>query len=488
LDLSFDVGTGFDGEINCVTIQPNGKLLVGGNFTNFNGVPRQNIARLNSDGSLDYSFNPGLGFSFYPGGAPFPSEINSIILSDDQKIIATGNFSKYNNQFCGGQIVKLDTTGQLDTSFIMGNIAADTDRYAGDTIYLAGFYRKIPLISGISLVIGDFKIPTIALKQADGKIVVNSHSFGTFARNYYGFTQTNTALTRISASTGFFDNTYNVPSFPITSAMIDSNFIPLSQQTDGKIIVSGGPFKLNRLNTNGSIDGTFNLTSGPNDSVTSAVVQSDGKIVIGGKFTSFGGTPRNSIARILTDRSLDPSFSIGTGFNLPVNSVTIQPDGKIIAGGEFITYNSTVQNRIVRLNTDGSIDTSFHIGLGFDDNVNLVLLLADEKILVSGKFTNYNGVTRNKLARLNGTPAATSNVKAISHSATVRLYPNPTSTKTQIICSELMKKIEVYDVFGRVLINHSCDANDVTIDVSLFDNGIYIVRINDSIIAKLVKQ
>ncbi|MBK7085206.1 MAG: delta-60 repeat domain-containing protein [Flavobacteriales bacterium] len=87
-------------------------------------------------------------------------------------------------------------------------------------------------------------------------------------------------------------------------------------------------------------------------------MQSDGKIIIGGSFTSYDGIGRNSIARLNADGSLDIGFNPGTGANNPVHSITLQPDGKIIIGGDFTNYNGTGRNRVARLNTDGSLDTA----------------------------------------------------------------------------------------------------------------------------------
>ena len=95
------------------------------------------------------------------------------------------------------------------------------------------------------------------------------------------------------------------------------------------------------------------------------------------------------------------SFNIGTGFNNTVRVINIQPDGKILVGGGFSTYNGTTRNRIIRLNSNGSIDTSFNIGTGFNGNVFTIDIQPDGKILVGGDFTTYNGTTSNRIIRLN---------------------------------------------------------------------------------------
>jgi uncharacterized delta-60 repeat protein len=131
--------------------------------------------------------------------------------------------------------------------------------------------------------------------------------------------------------------------------------------------------------------------------------QSDGKMIYVGYFTSYAGVAANRIVRLNTDFSIDDTFVYGTGFNAEANAVAIQPDGKILVGGNFTQYNGTARNRIVRLNTDGSLDTSFSIGTGFNASVFSIVVQPDNKILVGGSFTQYSGSSRSKLVRLNST-------------------------------------------------------------------------------------
>ena len=156
-----------------------------------------------------------------------------------------------------------------------------------------------------------------------------------------------------------------------------------------------------RLNADGSLDTSFNPGSGANSVVTSIALQPDNKIIIGGEFTSYNGTARNYIARLNADGSLDTSFNPGSGANSTVYSVALQPDNKIIIGGEFTSYNGTARNRLARLNADGSLDTSFNPGSGASNTVYSIALQPDNKIIIGGYFTSYNGTDRNRLARLN---------------------------------------------------------------------------------------
>lgn len=180
-------------------------------------------------------------------------------------------------------------------------------------------------------------------------------------------------------------------------------------QFDGKLVVAGVFTNYNsinynriiRLNTNGTIDSSFLIGTGFNNIVRSISIQSDGKIVVGGDFTNYNGTSANRIIRLNTNGSVDSSFVIGTGFNSRVLFTEIQSDGKILVGGLFITYKGLSAPRIIRLNSDGTKDTSFVYGTGFSFYVNSIAIQSDGRILVGGNFTSYNGTPANYIIRLN---------------------------------------------------------------------------------------
>ncbi len=202
---------------------------------------------------------------------------------------------------------------------------------------------------------------------------------------------------------------------PLTSQAFDSGSGPsglvsaIAVQADGKIVI-GGSFtgvnghprnRIARLNADGSVDQSFNPGGGADDFVETVAVQADGKIVIGGGFTGVNGHPRNRIARLNADGSVDQSFNPGSGANTFVFAVAVQADGNIVIGGFFTSVNGTPRNRIARLNADGSVDQSFNPGSGADDFVETVAIQADGKIVIGGVFLSVNGAPRNRIARLN---------------------------------------------------------------------------------------
>jgi len=173
-------------------------------------------------------------------------------------------------------------------------------------------------------------------------------------------------------------------------------------QPDGKIVVAGSFTTLGgrprscigRLNPDGTLDTDFNSAASglpaPPATPTSVhclAVQADGKIVVGGYFTTLNGQPRNCIGRLNSNGTVDPSFNPGLGGNNGycfVNCLAVQADGKILVGGYFIALGGQPRSCIGRLNPDGTLDTDFNPGAG--SSVYCLAVQADGKILVGGTF------------------------------------------------------------------------------------------------------
>jgi uncharacterized delta-60 repeat protein len=228
-------------------------------------------------------------------------------------------------------------------------------------------------------------------QQSDGKIIAAG-----FLSSFNG-----TGLNRIARlnTDGTLDTSFNV------SEAFDANksILTVVVQSDGKIL-AGGEFssfgnasssRIIRFNSDGSLDGGFDVGDGFNGSVYSLALQDDGKILVGGNFTSYDGVTRNRIARLNDDGSLDTSFDPSTNLSSYVYSIVIQPDDKILVGGNFTPH-------IARLNADGSLDDSFDPGTGFNFNyVKSMALQDDGKIIAIGDFSSFNGTSRGSIARLN---------------------------------------------------------------------------------------
>lgn len=404
LDSSFDPGTGASSAVHVIALQTDGNILIGGDFTSYNDIPRNRIARLNANGSLDTSFDPGTGAG---------NVVYSIALQTDDRILIGGSFISYNG-ITRNRIARLNANGSLDTSFDPGTGANGgilfIEEQPDGTIFIGGGFfsydgaerTRIARLNADGSLDTSFNPSTgaagaiycVAL-QPDGRILVG----GSFL-HYDG--KARRGIVRLN-SNGSFDSSFDPGTGPTGSVY------SIAVQSDGKILIGGnftnfndtGHRRIVRLNADGSLDTSFDPGTGTSSDVHSIVVQVDGKVLIGGLFTTYNGITRNRIARLNTDGSLDTSFDPGNGASTRIRSISLQLDGKIVVGGEFTSYNGTARNRVARLNTDGSLDTSFDPGTGANGTIHSIALQADGKVVIGGDFTSYDGTSHSRIARLN---------------------------------------------------------------------------------------
>ncbi len=135
----------------------------------------------------------------------------------------------------------------------------------------------------------------------------------------------------------------------------------------------------------GSLDTAF--TSSVDGTVNAAVVQPDGKIIVGGAFANVNGVAHANLARLNADGSLDASYAATTVGS--INTMVLQPGGQLIIGGTFTTVNGVAAGLLARLNTDGTLDTSF-VGSTAEpasgSQINRLVCQSDGKILVVSEF------------------------------------------------------------------------------------------------------
>ena len=343
-----NITKGFDNQVESSEQQSDGKTLVSGKFGSYNGMPTKYLSRLNSDGSLDNSFNfADQGFTFnLPYNTQNSANIKTIVAQADGKIIIGGDFTG-NGSSTSSCIARLNSDGTLDNGFFAG------------TGFAGGSVQKI-------------------LLQPDGKIIVSGD-----------FTSYNT----VACEKIIRLNTNGTRDMTLAS-VFNSNSYDIALQPDGKILVGGSNIML-RLNPNGSLDTTFSFTLAAN-SVEKIRLQSDGKIMILAGQTIF---PYDSLKRLNADGTLDASFNYpAPGIFHGAWDFLILPDEKIL----LISYAFLMSNGFERLNSDGTIDSSFNIGIGFNDSISSVTLSQDGKILLGGIFTTYHGLIENRIVRLTG--------------------------------------------------------------------------------------
>lgn len=411
IDNSFNANLGFDvgfyNYVNTICIQPDNKILVGGNFQSVNGIKRKYIVRLNADGTIDNSFNIGTGAN---------STVYDIEILSDGKILVAGQFSSFNG-FTRTALVRLNPNGTLDEDFAQyfGDfLIEDVDVQPNGSIYVSGttIGSNGQRSNGVARLNSDgaldpsFNTGSGPLGGSFGVIEIEVLPNGKvlIGGDYDGFNSTNYAYLTLLNSNGSVDTSFNIVPFQSQNT-VES----ISVQPDGKIII-GGAFAtygsivregIMRLNANGTIDTSFDLGSRSGRAVYACIILPDGRVVIGGHFTKLYDTYRYSIACLNSDNTLSSDFSRGASFVSGHLDIFPQNDGKIVIGGYIRNVNGKNLKGVERLNQDGTSDLSFNPNGGVEGLVNTVATQNDGKILVGGDYNSVNGVPKKFIARLN---------------------------------------------------------------------------------------
>jgi uncharacterized delta-60 repeat protein len=375
LDTTFTPGAGPNSNVISAATGSDGKIVLVGLFTSYSGSSVNRIVRINPNGTRDTTFNVGTGLDTFVNGAGN----GNVIITPDNSVYVAGSFTTYSGSIVN-RIIKIQPSGIIDPTFIVSS----------------------------SLGIG-FNNNSTQIIQS-GSSVIMAGQFTTYKNSSVG------SFGRLIDSTGAVSSSFNV------GVGFGSTVRTWATQSDGKIL-AGGQFTtysgstnnyIVRINPNGTRDTSFVTGTGFNNVVTNINIQSDGKIIVIGSFTTYSGSSSSGIIRLNTNGTRDTTFNVGAGLTLSntANHSTLQSDGKIIVGGFFTTYSGSTSNRIVRINTDGTRDTTFNVGVGFNNTVETVILQPDGKILINGNFTTYSGSAINRILRLNtnGTRDTTFNV------------------------------------------------------------------------------
>lgn len=466
-------------------LQSNGKIIISGAFTKYNNISSIGMARLNTDVTLDTSF---LDTGSVPAGRP---PYDFVVLPDD-KIIAVGYFTGFNGGSNGNGIVKLNSDGTVDNSFNVGG-------------------------SGI----GANDIVRALAVQSDGKILLG----GGFIHSYNGVATQN--MIRLNAD-GSLDTTFH---FPFTySKLTYSSINKITVMPNGQILVAGhqgatwiergilgerprifpGQPHLFLLNPDGSVDYSFtpssvdatsyyDTCSSCNFPIQNLLVQPDGKIVVVGAFKNYNSQEKSFIVRLKDNGSIDDTFTVATTANRAIKDVMIEPSGKLIIAGEFDKYSgNSLAKRIARLNTNGTLDTSFSPAAGPTGTYPRPVVFdlqrqTDGKIIVCGSFTHYNGISATNITRIitetPGGQARAGQNNSIDESkldltttGTIKVYPNPSQGIFTFDLSGIdqkFDKIEIYNTLGQLIVQNTLSQKVTEIDLSRVESGTYFAKISN---------
>jgi len=362
LDPAFNPGQSGDGVFHCLAAQSDGRILIGGAFTNYQGTTCNGLTRINTDGSIDPTFTSILSSV---------SEVYTLAVDDTDRILIGGNFNGIDGTPINC-IARLLPDGQLDPSFDPG-IGANYN-----------VNRVIPLPDGAILVGGDFATMNGQPRMGLARLL-----------------ESGALDLTMDPGAGFYAS--SDPNYPyVKDIAVDAN---------GDYLVAGSFDNydgasvgcLVKLSPSGNLIGDF----APPFAQSYAYrinIASDERISVAGYFQFLSGIPETGVAGLLSDGTLDPAFAMGP---LPynVNALERDPQDRLLVAGSFDQYQGYPRSGIARTAADGNLDLGFQVGSGIEGGVpyaNAILVDASGGILVAGNFDSYDGILRTDIVRLQG--------------------------------------------------------------------------------------
>lgn len=411
IDSSFHSGFGIGGFATCSDYFPDSSFILGGSFSSYDTSSFiGNIVKIKFNGQIDTSFHAGSGFN---------SSVSQVKVQPDGKILVAGTFSAYKGQPVN-PVIRLNPDGSIDNSFSIVTPVSDH-------------------VTSLELL-------------TNGKILI-------------AFQNTNPHITyfRRLLANGAVDPLFQ-------EGIVTSGYIGSSHSLDDGSIFISGAYNYNTLATNGFLklsadgvpDNPFNQTHSCDQAITTFIPVNDSLIFVAGNFKKINNTDAPYYEMIKTTGEIDYSYEQGTGAS---NSVrTLEKFGnQYFIGGDFSYYNGKPVHRMARINQDGSLDPTFHTGTGFNSTVKDIAFQADNKIVVVGDFTSYNGVQVDKIVRLqqNGQidPTFTTNFGVPVELRTVTTYFDTVFVGGTFYINQLNGEPAHYYHLARLKMNGQVDTN-----------------------------
>ena len=454
-DVAGNLDTSFTppitGEIRWAMIYPDGKILISGRFTVGSGSNvYYNLARLDSYGNVDTNFTS----TFDQYGV-----LNSFGVLSDGKILIGGLSVRVKGDTAAYYQLRLNGNGTVDTTypkfsapggyaystFLLNDDPANPNRLRqfgtfpdivpGHTGYMITLYNNGTLQEAVTEATVNGTITGYAF-QSDGKVAwIGQFSEGTgCTRNY---------IARVNSDYSLLDTTFD------PGSSFNARPRSIITRSDGKIVVSGNFSAYNgtpvghiaRLTGTGALDLSFQGTA---DDTINRLSTSGSGFRLDGFFRNVNGSPRAGLAELDSNGNLTSTYAGLTNTNSRkglVYALTLQPDGKILAGGDFTGAGGKYHRGLGRLNQDGSLDATFMFA-GADGYIRSIALQADGSILVGGFFGELENLGRTSLGRLTST-------------GYIDRAFNPVIAKTDGSLCELYRVMTLSD--GRILIAGNFD-------------------------------
>jgi uncharacterized delta-60 repeat protein len=454
VDANFGGTAGTNGAVNFLTRLSDGRYLAVGNFSQIGGLNRNRIALLTSAGAVDTNF-----VTVTSGTTNGPLQ-GAAILSDG-RIIAIGSFSLYAGIDAAGVVRLNGTTGAIDTAFTVGagsqqayspNVTSGAGRnvhaftLAGDKVALVGTFSQLlgqrrvatAIIDG-AVAGADASTVSKTLAAVPSSLVYRPAFTGATFLDRGGSLTVMGSIDVLGATSGLGQIVRIKPdgsrdtTFPAGGSGFTLNGLSTfgvyraALQADGKYVAigdfasyNGSPVKgIVRINPDGSLDDSFNAGGGPSNFLLTPVALSGGRVALFGSFgTSFtynGILFTGNIMRLQADGMIDFGFNPGSGFSNAPSAVMENPDKSdpatatsLLVGGAFTNYNGATVPGFIRLNSDGSRDSTFNsAGAGPTGGaITGFTYLGAGRLAIYGSFTAYNGTTVNRLAIINAQTGA----------------------------------------------------------------------------------
>lgn len=435
------------------------------------------------DGQLDNTFDVTPIFST-------TGSVLSVAVQPDNKYVAAGSFAVLRGSSFYAGCIRIHPDGSIDSTFLPAGLSINT-------------YRTVQVLSSGKLILagsGDRVLRLHSNGNIDSSYVVISKGSGSISTNvwtshvlqddklYVGgdFDSINGQIARRLVrlnSDGTVDATFNTG-----SGFIGGRVLALAVLPDGKIYV-GGDFnqyngqnrlRLVRLHANGTLDSTFNVGSGAFNTIHSMALQHDGKLLITGAFTTFNTTTVGRIVRLNTDGNIDPTFSdVGAGFtNNAQYAIALQADGKILVGGGATQFEGLSVPRLVRLLPSGGLDTSFNSGgTGPNSSIRHIVFDRNGKTLITGELATYNGVNSARMARLTGGGGGSTSIEKLE-AWSFSVYPNPATEQIWISGLPQGTVVGIRDAQGRQIAQLNIEDENAPISLSQLQAGLYLLEVS----------
>lgn len=472
--------------VNHVELQSTNKSIISGYFTTYNNLAAPRIARLNTDLTLDLTFvSSGPNPSNYP-----PMDL---IVQPDDKVIVAGGFSGFSGGSNGFGIARLLANGAIDTAYNVGGAGtAGNVGYTNNTPYALAQQSDGKILLG-----GDFYYyngtQRLGIVRINTNGSVDTSFVPTELNSYYRSVVTGITLQPDGKMIllGFFS--------PPVAGATQKNILRLNANGTLDTTFSAG-------DTAGSLVYNVDLSVSLYSPIAKAVVQPDGKIIIAGAFNKYNGNNVKCLVRLTSTGAIDSSFNTTTGVERAINELILEPStNKPLIGGEFTTFGTTPVKKLIRLTTTGALDTSFNIGTGTTDSVvyagcpycsNYVKVLKqqpDGKIIVGGKFTTFNGLSATNITRIFG--AAGAQAKSIyteyqsepeidiNTGDAIAFYPNPSDGiyYFNLIDESNDTSLHVFNLVGEKVFSTVLSANQENeVNLSHLAKGCYLVKLSNA--------